>query len=98
MQPTICRQHRSGELHDLIDRFIDRTTAYGVEISTEKSKIMTDNTNNISAGISRNGQKFEEVTSNKYLEATLCNDDTCSAEVRVRIASAMAAIARLNSI
>ena len=51
--------------------------------------------NNISASISPNGQKFEEVTSFKYLEVILCKDDTCSAEIRTRIASAMA---RLNSI
>ena len=45
-----------------------------------------------------NGQKLEEVTSFKYQGATLCKDDTCSAEVRIRIASAMAAMDRLNTI
>ena len=40
----------------------------------------------------------EEVTSFKYLGATLCKDGTCSAEVRIMIASAMAAMARLNRI
>ena len=44
------------------------------------------------------GQKLEEATSFQYLGATLCNDGTCSAEVRIRIASAMAAMARLNRI
>ena len=38
-----------------------------------------------------NSQKLEEVTSFKYLGATLCKNSTCSAEVRIRIASAMAA-------
>ena len=38
------------------------------------------------------------MTSFKYLGATLCKDGTCSAEVRIRIASAMAAVARLNRI
>ena len=37
-----------------------------------------------------NGQKLEEVTSFKYLGATLCKDGTCSAEVQIGIASAMA--------
>ena len=60
--------------------------------------IMTNSTNNISRDISMNGQRLEEVTSFKYLGATLCKDDTCSAEVRIRLASAMAAMARLNSI
>ena len=41
--------------------------------------------NNLGAYICMNGQKLEEVTSFKYLGATLCEDDTCSAEVRIRI-------------
>ena len=45
-----------------------------------------------------NGQKLEQVTIFKYLWATLCKDGTCSAEVRIRITSARAAMARLNSI
>ena len=39
-----------------------------------------------------------EVTSFKYLGATLYKDSTCSAEVRIRIASAMAIMARLKGI
>ena len=69
-----------------------------MNVSTEKSKIMTNSTNNISADISMNGQKLEEVTSFKYLEVTLCKDGACSAEVRSKIASAMAAMTRLNRI
>ena len=45
-----------------------------------------------------NGQKLEEVTSFKYLGAILYKDGTCSAEVRIRIASAMAIMARLKGI
>ena len=69
-----------------------------MEVSTEKSKVMINSTNNSSADISVNGQKLEEVTSFKYLGATLCRNDTCSAEVRIRIASAMASMATLNRI
>ena len=57
--------------------------------------IMTNSMDNISSDVSMNGQKLEEVTRLKYLEATLCKDGTCSAEVRIRIASAMS---RLNRI
>ena len=53
-------------------------------ISTEKSKIMTNSTNNISADISINGQKSEEMISFKYLAATLCKGGTCSAEACIR--------------
>ena len=59
---------------------------------------MTNSTNNIGADISMNGQRLDEVTSFKYLGATLCKDGTCSAEVRIRIASAMAAMAKLSRI
>ena len=70
--------------------------AYGMQVSTEKSKIMTNSMNNTSADISMNSQKFKEVTSFNSLGATLCKDGTCSAEVRIRFVSAMAALARLN--
>ena len=58
---------------------------------------MTNSENNISADISKKGQKLE-VTSFKYLRTTLCKDGICSAEVRIRIISAMTAMARLNRI
>ena len=66
-----------------------------MEVSTGRSKIMTNSMNNTSADISMNGQKLEEVTSFKYLGATLCKDGKCSAQICIRIASAMA---RLNRI
>ena len=69
-----------------------------MEVSTEKCKIMTNTMSNISAVISMNGQKLEEAISFKYLGATLCKDGTCSAEIHIRIASAMAAVATLNRI
>ena len=50
------------------------------------------------ADIHMEGQKFEEVTSFKYLGAPLCMDGTCSAEICIKIASAMSAVARLNRI
>ena len=61
----------NGELQDLTNRLVDKATAYGLEVSTEKSKIITNSTNNISADISLNGQKLGEVTTFKYLGASL---------------------------
>ena len=69
-----------------------------MDVNRENSKIMANSTYNISADIIMNGQKVEEVTSFKYLGATLRKDGTCSTEVRIRIASAMEAIARLSRI
>ena len=69
-----------------------------MEVSAEKTKIMTNSTNNMSADITMNGQKLEEVTSFKYLGATLCKDGTCSAKFCINIASAKVGKARLNRI
>ena len=71
----------------------DRATACGMEVSTEKSKIMNNSMNIASADISMNSQKLEQMTSSKYLGAAQCKSGTCSAEVFIRIALAMA---RLN--
>ena len=51
-----------------------------------------------SADISINGQMLEDVTSFKHLRAALCKGGTCSAQNRIRFASAMAAMAGLNRI
>ena len=88
----------NGELHDLINRFIDTTTAYGAEVSTEKMKITTNSMNIIIADISINSQRFEQVTSFKYLGATLRKNGTCSAEVGTTIATTVVAMARPNRI
>ena len=69
-----------------------------MEVSTEKSNITTNGTNNISADISMNGHRLEKVNRFKYLGATLCIDGICSAEARIRIALAMAAMAKLNGV
>ena len=65
----------NGELQDLTNRLVDRARAHGMEVTTEKSKIMTSSTSNIGAD-NTNGQKLE-VTSFKYLGATLCKNGTC---------------------
>ena len=48
-----------GELRDLTNRLVDTAMVHGIEVSTEKSKIMTNSTNNMSADISMNGQRLE---------------------------------------
>ena len=68
----------NGELEDLTNRLVDRATAYGMKVSKEKRKDHDQQ--------HKQHQKLEEVTSFKYLGATLCKNGTCSAEVRTRIA------------
>ena len=43
------------------------STSYSMEISAKKTKLMTNNTSCISKEIKLNGQKFQTVTSFKYL-------------------------------
>ena len=57
-----------------------------MEVGAETCKIMANSLNNIGANISTNGKKLEEVTTFKYLGATLCSEGTCSAEFRIKIA------------
>ena len=56
-----------------------------MRVSTEKSKIMTNSTNNMGVDISIDDQKLEEVPSSKHMRVTQYKDGSCSAEVRIRI-------------
>ena len=69
-----------------------------MEVSTEKSKVMVSSTESITSNITMNGELLEEVSSFKYLGATLSKDGTCTAEIRIRIVTATAAMARLGRI
>ena len=46
------------ELVNLVEHFDKASTAYGKEISAEKTKLMTNNTSGISTEINANGQKL----------------------------------------
>ena len=86
------------ELQHLTDSLAERSSAYGMEISTEKSKVMINSVNDIHANIIMNGEKLEEVSQFKYLGATLTKDGTSTKEVKIRIAAATSALARLDKI
>ena len=58
--------HLAGEedeLANLVQRLDKASTAYVMEISGEKTKLMTNNTSGINTDIKVNGQKLETVTS-----------------------------------
>ena len=59
------------ELAKLAERLDKASTAYGIEISAEKTKWMTKNTRGIKE-IKVNEQKLETVTSFKYLSGLSC--------------------------
>ena len=61
------------ELGKLVECLDKASTAYSIEISAEKTKLMTNNTNGINTQVKVKGQKFETVTSFKCL-GSLIND------------------------
>ena len=66
-----------------------------MEISAEKTKLMTNNTSGIKTEIKVNGQKLETVTSLKYLGSVI-NDEGSKADILSRIAQTTAALTRLK--
>ena len=71
-------------------------TAYGMEISAEKTKLTTKNTSVINTEIKVNGQKLETVTSFKYLGSVI-NDEGSNSEILSRIAKTTAALTRFKT-
>ena len=59
------------ELANLVERLVKASTAYGMEISAEKTKLMTNTTSGINTEIKVNGQRLETVTSFKYLDSVI---------------------------
>ena len=64
------------ELANLVERLDKASTAYSMEISAEKSKLMTNNTSCINTEIKVNGQKLKTVTSFKYLGSVITDEDS----------------------
>ena len=68
-----------------------------MEISAEKTKLMTDNTSGINTETKVNGQKLETVTSFKYLDSVITNEGS-KPEILSRTAQTTAALTRLKLI
>ena len=68
-----------------------------MEISAEKTKLMTNSANGIQREIKVKGQKLETVTNFKYLGAVVL-DDGSKPEVLSRISQATAALTKLKPI
>ena len=64
------------EVANLVERLGRASTAYGMEISAEKTKLMTNNTSGIGINteIKVNGRKLETVTSFKYLGSVITDE------------------------
>ena len=85
------------ELANLVDHLDNSSTAYGMEISAEKTKLMTNNASGINTEIKVNGQKLETVTSFKYLGSVITNEGS-KPEIFSRIAQTTAALTRLKPV
>ena len=85
------------ELANLVERLDKASTAYGMEISAEKTKLMTNNTSGINTEIKVNGQKLKTVTSLKYLGSVITGEGS-KPEILSRIAQATAALTKLKSV
>ena len=81
----------------LVEHLDKASTAYGVEVSAEKTKLMTNNTSSINTEIKVNGQKLETVTSFKYLGSVI-TDEGSKPEILYRIAQTTAAVTRLKPV
>ena len=85
------------ELAKFLECLDKASTAYGMEISVEKTKLMTNNTSGINTEIKVNGQKLETVISFKYLGSVI-TDEGSKPEILSRIAQTTAALTRLKPV
>ena len=81
------------ELAKLVECLDKASTDYGMDISTEKTKLMINNTSGINTEIKVNGQKLETVTGFKDLGSVL-TDEGSKPERLSRIAQTTAALTR----
>ena len=84
------------ELANLVECLDKASTAYGMRISAEQTKPMTNNTSGINTEIKMNGQKLETVTSVKYLGSVI-TDEGSKPEILSRIAQTTATLTRLKA-
>ena len=68
-----------------------------MEISAEKTKLMTNNTSGITKDIKVNGEKLKTVTSFKYLGSVI-TDEGSKPKILSRIAKTTAALTRLKPV
>ena len=90
----------AGEEEELAkgaERLDKASTAYGMEISAEKTKLMINNTSGINTEIKVNGQKPEAVTSFNHLGSVTTDEDS-NPEMLSRIAQTTAALTRLKPV
>ena len=81
----------------LVERLDKASTVYGMEISAETTKLMTNNTSGVNKEIKVNGQKLETITSFKYL-GPVVSDEGSKPEILYKTAQTTAASTRLKPV
>ena len=85
------------ELAKLVQRLDKKPSACSMDISAEKTKLMTKNTSCINREIKVNGQKLETVTSFMYMGSVI-TDGGSKPVILSRIAQTTAALTRLKPV
>ena len=84
------------EFQDMTNQLSKCARRYGMEISSEKSKVMVNsNDSSRHADITLNDNKLEEVNKLCYLGTTLLKDGSCETDIRIRLDLATSAMIRL---
>ena len=81
----------------LVERLDKASTAYGLDISAEESKLMTNGSSGINKEIKVNEEKLETVTSFKYLRSVV-SDEGSKPEILSRIAQTAAALTKFKPV
>ena len=84
-------------LAKLVECLHKASAAHSMEVSAEKTKLMTNNISGINTEIKINTQKLETVTSFKYLGSVL-TDEGSKPEILSRIAQTTEALTRLTPV
>ena len=82
---------------DLVNYLDKASTKFGMEISAERNKLMTNTNGVITTDISEQRQTLETVQQFKYLGVTI-NDKGSRPEILTRTAQTMTALTKLKSI
>ena len=85
------------ELASLVNHLDKTSNRYGMEISGEKTKLMTNSPKPITTKITANGTQLETVSQFKYLGAII-NEEGSKTEILARAAQASTAMAKLKAI
>ena len=93
----VALDKKEQELEALVESLDKTCTKYKIEISAEKTKLMTNSDNGTQRKIKVNRQKLGTVTRFKYLGAVVL-DDGSRPEILLRIEQATASLTKLKPV